>query len=234
MVRPGFLALGAILVLVAACTSGTAAREIEVVAERDACRPAAIEVRAGERVNFVVANRSGGDRELEGIDGTRLEEVKLPKDSTRTIAWTAPSAAGMQKLKCYVPGGQATIIEVMVLPQGGTSYRTDKAPNATIEVRLDSFVVRPSAASAAAGPIKFTAHNDSRTDIHELAILRIGSDGAKENTGEIEDIDPGTSGEIVLDLPSGKYELACLIAKGEAKSAVDHYQSGMRVDFEVR
>ena len=38
----------------------------------------------------------------------------------------------------------------------------------------------------------------------------------------------------VLDLPAGKYQLACLIAKGQAGSAVDHYQQGMVVPFEVR
>ena len=236
MRRWGVVALAGGALFLLACTGGSkdAAREVAVAVERDGCTPTALEVRSGERVTFVVVNRSGSDREIEGIDGIRLEEVKLPKDSTRRIEWTAPANVGAQKMKCYAPGGPTTLIEVTVGPAGEKSYSTNKAPNATVDVRLDNFTVRPGATSAAAGPIKFAAHNDSKTDIHELAVLRIGADGSKENTGEIEDIDPGKSADIVLDLPSGKYQLACVIAKGEAKSTVDHYQSGMHVDFEVK
>ena len=55
-----------------------------------------------------------GDRELEGIEGTRLEEVLIPAGRTRKVHYTAPKSAGTQKLKCYIPGGPATIIEVRV------------------------------------------------------------------------------------------------------------------------
>ncbi|MSQ31187.1 MAG: hypothetical protein EXR64_04055 [Dehalococcoidia bacterium] len=70
--------------------------------------------------------------------------------------------------------------------------------------------------------------------MHKLAVLRARANGTKQNTGEVEDFKAKTSGEIVLDLPAGRYELACLIAKGEEGSAVDHYETGMRIPFEVR
>ncbi|MEO6398003.1 MAG: hypothetical protein ABIP13_06010, partial [Tepidiformaceae bacterium] len=62
----------------------------------------------------------------------------------------------------------------------------------------------------------------------------VKSDGSYENTGEIEDLEPGKSGEITLDLPAGRYVLACLIAPGAAGSKEDHFQSGMKLDFEVK
>jgi uncharacterized cupredoxin-like copper-binding protein len=51
--------------------------------------------------------------------------------------------------------------------------------------------------------------------------------------GEIEDVAAQTGGTVTLDLAAGAYELACLIAPGEAGSTVDHYQQGMHSDFTV-
>ncbi|MEO8540612.1 MAG: hypothetical protein ABI577_12810 [bacterium] len=116
-----------------------------------------------------------------------------------------------------------------------TAFRTtNKAPNDTVDVDLIEFRVTPSKASVASGPTKFVAKNTSTTLVHELAVLRFKDDGTFENTGEIEDIDPGNGGEIVLDLPAGRYQLACLLVPGEAGSTVDHFKEGMKVDFEVK
>ena len=138
------------------------------------------------------------------------------------------------RLKCYSPAGPATIIEVEVKSEGEHRYETKQAPKATVEVALDSFTMKPNVAFAPAGPIRFVAKNVHQRDVHELAVLRLKDGGSPENTGEVEDLAAGKSGEIVLDLPAGKYQLACLIAKGQAGSAVDHYQQGMVVPFEVR
>ena len=114
------------------------------------------------------------------------------------------------------------------------SFATKKAPAATVKVDLDSFTVKADMASAPKGAIKFIARNLHAKDVHELAVLRLRADGTKQNTGEVQDLKAKTVGEIVLDLPAGKYELACLIAKGEEGSTVDHYTEGMRIPFEVR
>jgi hypothetical protein len=50
----------------------------------------------------------------------------------------------------------------------------------------------------------------------------------------VESIEPQTGGSMVLDLPPGTYQLACLIAIGESGSTVDHYQQGMHTVFTVR
>lgn len=114
------------------------------------------------------------------------------------------------------------------------SFVTKKAPSATVTVDLDSFTVRADQTAVGSGPIKFVARNVHPADVHELAVLRIRDDGSKQNTGEVEDLKGAASGEIVLDLPAGRYELACLIAKGEEGSTVDHYAAGMHIPFEVR
>ncbi len=113
-------------------------------------------------------------------------------------------------------------------------YLTKKAPRATVEVQMIEFAMKPSVPSAPAGPIRFRATNASKSMVHELAVLRIKDDGSFDNTGEVEDVDPGKSGEITLDLPAGKYLLACVLVPGEAGSSVDHFKEGMKTEFEVR
>lgn len=115
------------------------------------------------------------------------------------------------------------------------SFRiTKKAPNDTVKVDMIEFKMMPDKPSVAAGPTKFIATNTSTTMVHELAVLRVKDDGTFENTGEVEDVAIGKSGEIVLDLPAGKYVLACLLVPGEAGSTVDHFKEGMKIDFEVK
>jgi iron uptake system component EfeO len=111
--------------------------------------------------------------------------------------------------------------------------KTNKSPQTSVTVDLVDYQVKPSTASVSRGPTRFTATNQSNDMTHELAVLRVKSDGSLENEGEIEDLSPGASGSITLDLPAGRYQLACLIAPGEFGSTVDHYKQGMHVDFSV-
>jgi len=106
------LVLGA-CILVAACGGG-GGREIEIVATDTGCTPTALTARTGEKLTFVVKNQAKGDRELEGEDGTKLEEVLIPSGRTRKINYTTPDEEGTQKLKCYIPGGPETLIELRV------------------------------------------------------------------------------------------------------------------------
>lgn len=120
-------------------------------------------------------------------------------------------------------------------PEAGSEFLiTKKAPNDTVKVSMIEFQMKPDKPSVASGPTKFIATNTSTTMVHELAVLRVKEDGLFQNTGEVEDVDPGKSGEIVLDLPAGKYVLACVLIPGEAGSTVDHFKEGMKVDFEVK
>ena len=241
-------AIVAVTAVTVACGSddGNERRVISIVQSDEACSPTQIEILGGERLTFAVKNEGKRDQEIEGIDGTKLEEVLIPSGKTRNINYTAPQAAGLQKFKCYAPGGQSTIIEATVSGTAANagkadsskisekSYVTTKAPNSRIGVSLESYSVKLDTGTGKKGPIQFSAINMSKTETHELAVLRVKSDGTFENTGEIEDIAPGKSGDVVLDLPAGKYVLACLIAPGEAGSTQDHFKLGMRTDFTIQ
>ena len=115
-----------ILVLGAACaSSGAGGREVTIVQKDDGCAPASIAVKPGEKLKLVVKNESSRDYEIEGIEGTKLEELVVPAGKTRTPGYTVPEAGGTHKLKCYVPGGVSTIIELQTLAK-------DSIPGATI------------------------------------------------------------------------------------------------------
>ncbi|MEP6871231.1 MAG: cupredoxin domain-containing protein, partial [Anaerolineaceae bacterium] len=232
--------------LAVACGSddGLPRRVITITQTDDGCGPASIELATGEKVQFEVKNDGKKDREIEGVDGTKLEEVLVPSGRTRNLDYTAPGSAGAGKIKCYIPGGNTTIIELAIAGDAKTSaggihatsnsLKTTKPAQDTVNVKLVTFEVSADKLSVSKGATKFIATNASKTDVHELAVLREKSDGSFENTGEIEDIDPGKSGEMTLDLPAGKYVLACLIVPGEAGSKEDHFKSGMKRDFEAK
>jgi hypothetical protein len=101
--------------LASACGSSSGGgREVEIIATDSGCSPALVTATTKEKLTFKVVNQAKGDRELEGIEGTKLAEVLIPSGRTRSINYTTPSGAGTQKLKCYIPGGPTTIIEVRV------------------------------------------------------------------------------------------------------------------------
>jgi uncharacterized cupredoxin-like copper-binding protein len=231
------LVLSALTLLLIACGSRAAnRREIELFQTDDSCAPQSVDLTAGEKVTFVVHNNGKKDKELEGIDGTKLEEVLVPAGRTRRVNFTAPGTAGTPKLKCYVPGGASTIIELHVTgpATGGQdpSPAADGGPSTrpvsdSIEVRLVEYSVDTSGQPVKAGAIRFAASNISTSQVHELAVMRQKAEGAFEILGEIEDLEPGSRGELILDLEPGRYTLACLIVPGEAGSTIDHFKAGM-------
>ena len=111
------LSIAALALLLAACSGegdgdGGGGRELPITVSAQGCAPERITAQPGEKLTFVVKNESSTDRELEGIEGTRLEEVLVPAGRTRNINYTMPAGGATQKLKCYLPGGPSTIIEL--------------------------------------------------------------------------------------------------------------------------
>jgi hypothetical protein len=69
-----------------------------------------------------VKNESSKDTyEVEGIDGTKLEEFVVHKGSTRSAGYTVPDGAGTHNVKCYVPAGPSTIITLVAGGAGTTA-----------------------------------------------------------------------------------------------------------------
>lgn len=230
--------------LAAACaSSGAGGREIQITQRDDGCTPARVDVAPGEKLKLVVKNESSRDYEIEGIDGTNLEELIVPEGLTRTPGYTVPDGDGTHKIKCYVPTGPTTIIELVagaagaaapatasVDPMAGTSRGEDMS----VAVTLAGYSVTPDKPSVPAGKIRFIATNVNTEGVHELAVLRTKPNGAFDIVGEVEGIEPQQSGSTVLDLAPGAYVLACLITIGESGSTVDHYKQGMHTAFIVQ
>lgn len=233
------------LIAAAACSaSGGGGREVQITQQKDGCTPESVSVAPGEALQLVVKNDAGKDFEIEGIEGTELEEVIVPEGRTRSMGYTVPGKPGVYRLKCYVPGDVSTIIELRAEGEpvsgseeensGSGAHQDEVEPgDFVVKAQLTEYKIAPDPATVPAGKVQFIADNISVSEVHELAVLRVKDDGSFENLGEIEDLDAGQTGSITLDLPEGTYKLACLIAEGEAGSPVDHYKAGMHTDFTV-
>jgi plastocyanin len=253
----GLVAVAAgLLVLGAACSSsGSGGRKVEITQKDEGCTPTSASVSPGEKLNLVIKNDSSNDAyELEGIDGTKFEESVVHEGKTRSIGYTVPDGAGVHKFKCYIAGGQTTVIELVagggaqVNPTAATNVQNTRVPSTpssstpgtsgdgtstSVAVALVEYTVSVDKASVKPGKIRFIATNVSKAQQHELAVLKTKPDGSFDNLGEVEAIPPESGGSIDLDLAAGSYRLACLIAAGEAGSTVDHYKQGMHIDFKV-
>jgi cupredoxin-like protein len=113
MNRPSLLALAIVAGSLLAC-SGGGGRELNITATDQGCSPSQLTAETKEKLTFVVKNEARTDRELEGEDGTELEEVLIPSGKTRKINFTTRSDPGSETLKCYIPGGPETIIKLQV------------------------------------------------------------------------------------------------------------------------
>ena len=76
----GLVAAGfSVAVVVTACSSsGAGGRPVDIAQADDGCTPTVITATPGEKLKLVVHNTSGKDYEVEGIDGTKLEELVIP------------------------------------------------------------------------------------------------------------------------------------------------------------
>jgi plastocyanin len=244
--KSGLAAAVGLVFLASACAqSGAGGREVAITQANAGCSPASVSVQPGEKLQFVVKNDSDRDvYELEGIEGTKLEEFAVPGGRTRRVGYTVPGAAnGTYKLKCYVPAGPTTIIE-LVAGEGGAVTSGEAGAKAvggvsgpaddSVIVEMGDYYVTPDKPSVKAGRIQFVAKNVSDELVHELAVLKKLGEGKFDNAGEIENLAPGGGGgEITLELEPGEYELACLVAAGEFGSPVDHYKAGQKIAFAV-
>jgi uncharacterized cupredoxin-like copper-binding protein len=112
---PLFGAIAGAFVLLAACGGDDGDRRvIEIIQNDDLCTPESVDLVAGEKVKFEVKNEGSKDKEIEGIEGTKLEEILVPSGKTRSLNYTAPKEAGTQKVKCYIPGGANNIISLNI------------------------------------------------------------------------------------------------------------------------
>jgi hypothetical protein len=238
----------AIAALTLACSSsGEGGREILFTQTDDGCTPESVDVTPGEKLKLTGKNETSDIYELEGTNGTELEEVIIPEGRKRSVGYTVPDEEGTHDVKCYQPGGASTIVKLVagsgVASDEGSEEEdgegvesvggNDEPADTVVQVDLTEYSVAPSESTVASGNIQFDASNLSDSQVHELAVLRVKDDGGFDVVGEIEDIPAGADGTIRLQLDSGEYELSCLIVPGEAGSTTDHYAEGMHAPLTV-
>lgn len=115
----------------------------------------------------------------------------------------------------------------------------------SIDVALTSYEITPADTSADSGEVTFNIHNDATDLTHEFVVFKtdlpedqlpLNDEGIidEEASGisvvdEVEDIEPGMSAELTVNLDPGNYVLVCNIDSDE-----QHYQHGMYVAFTVK
>ena len=133
-----------------------------------------------------------------------------------------------------------TILPAFVLAGAALSCAADAADTeGAVATTLTDTSVAVAPASAPAGSVTCDATN-AGTATHELYVFRTDlpadelpvDNGEVPKTGdgvefiaEVEDIAPGTTKPLTVDLDSGSYVLLCNLP--------GHYESGMRTAFDV-
>ncbi len=120
---------------------------------------------------------------------------------------------------------------------GGTASQAGAASQATagsvqqVTAQLGDYWVRPDVTSVPAGKVMFTAQNVGQVP-HELMVERMpmkmdapGQPNEEAAQGMIEDMEPGESGHMTLNLKPGQYMLFC--------NVTGHYAAGQHTMFTV-
>jgi len=114
-----------------------------------------------------------------------------------------------------------------------------------IDVALTTYKITPSSDTAKAGEVTFHVHNDATDLTHEFVVFKtdlpedqlpLTAEGIVDeeadgltSMGEVEDVTPGTSKDLVLNLEAGNYVLVC-----NTDSTQLHYSHGMHKSFTVK
>jgi uncharacterized cupredoxin-like copper-binding protein len=119
-----------------------------------------------------------------------------------------------------------------------------------VSVTLRSFNITLDRSSAPRGTVVFRVRNAGTDDIHEFLVIKTDrapnalpteANGSYQEDGpgtqlidEIEEVNPGDTKELSLDLAEGNYVLICNMVHVEDDGTVEvHYSLGMRTAFRV-
>lgn len=104
---------------------------------------------------------------------------------------------------------------------------------ATIAVSLEEFrFIAPTVAPA--GKVFISGTNIGQAT-HELVVTRAGAPDEEGAIAEADEINPGETESVAVDLAPGRYQFACYIREESPTGAViDHYKLGMVQQFEVK
>lgn len=118
-----------------------------------------------------------------------------------------------------------------------------------LPVRLDEYQISPEEDELTRGPARFLAHNDG-DESHQLLVLAarsvealplddkgsVDEDALEEEErilAEVEEIAPGETCALEVDLEPGAYVLLCNIRERGDDGVVNHFLQGMRARVKV-
>jgi uncharacterized cupredoxin-like copper-binding protein len=166
--------------------------------------------------------------------------------SDRVALLLKPRTTAVQKrVDAMRPIFLATV-SIAALALATPGFAKDKPKGEDVKVELIDATVDPSLTGPAtmkttldkdsvrAGPVTFTVHNASKSQMHEMVLIwvknpqdalpmdtksdRVVEDKVK-HLGEVADLEPGTSGTLKRSLKPGSYLLVC--------NQPGHYHAGM-------
>jgi len=155
--------------------------------------------------------------------------------------YIAPLAFLMLALTFATPSDAATTVKVSLWDKGENAEMPSNIGMGAKDRSKATMGIKLSTVSIPAGDVAFEATNDSKDTEHEMIVAPVPAGGkplpfnAAENRvdeeaagslGEVEELDPGKSGTLRLNLKPGNYVLFCNIA--------GHYKAGMWTLLTVR
>jgi uncharacterized cupredoxin-like copper-binding protein len=111
----------------------------------------------------------------------------------------------------------------------------------TINAEVKSYEIDMAKSSASAGQVSFHVTNTTTdNETHEFVIVQTDLDSADlpldadgnvdesqiQVVDEVEDLEPGDSGDLTVNLPAGHYVIMCNVE--------GHYKQGMHTNFNVQ
>jgi uncharacterized cupredoxin-like copper-binding protein len=131
-------------------------------------------------------------------------------------------------------------ITLLVLFAGVLTFLAACGPQTVNVGESEDFHMTLSTNTGTAGKITFHVTNNATDTVHEFVVVKsdladdalpLGSDGnviedQVNHLDEVEDIQPGESKDLTMDLEPGNYVFMCNLP--------DHYKQGMHASFTVK
>jgi Uncharacterized copper-binding protein len=132
-----------------------------------------------------------------------------------------------------------TLLALTACSSKETSSQAASESGNVVAVTLHDYSIQPAVTTASAGGVTFTIENVGATE-HEMVVIQTDVAIAdmpveKHETdeeapgmnpiGEVEDVQPGESTDLVLTLEPGRYVFLCNLPK--------HFERGMATEFEI-
>jgi uncharacterized cupredoxin-like copper-binding protein len=111
---------------------------------------------------------------------------------------------------------------------------SEEEADSVVHVTLREWEIEAAPAVASGPKIYFEVTNDG-SEMHEMAVTSAGATDEEGAYGEVTHVSNGETKVLTLELPPGKYQLACFIVDEESDGETeDHFEMGMRTEFEVQ